>query len=114
MALRAAATLAICALSASVSAMASMDFCTSLICAEVAAITSLKVASTAGSLLVTRAWVRAALVCVKPIHRLAASRRAPSSRLTVSPWVCNMAVRYPEKPTISTSMVMTKATASHS
>lgn len=73
--------------------MASMDFCTPLICAEVAAITSLKAASTAGSLLVTRAWVRAALVCVKPIHRLAASRRAPSSRLTVSPgfatWPCD-------------------------
>ncbi len=64
--------------------MASSDFCTSVIRAEVAEITSLNSASTAASLLTTTAWVRAALVSVSPIQRTAAWTRACISWATAS------------------------------
>lgn len=93
MALRAAAILFIWALSASDRAMDSSDFCTSLIWAEVAAMTSLNSASTAGSLLTISACVRAALVSVNPDQRRAACTRASISLLTASAWACTLAER---------------------
>ena len=93
MVLRAAAILAICALSASDKGMDSSDFCTSVIRAEVAEITSLNSASTAASLLTTTAWVRAALVSVRPIQRTAAWTRASISLATASDCVCTWAER---------------------
>ena len=103
MVLRAAAILAICALSCSDKAMPSMDFCTSLICAEVAAMTSLNSSSTAGSLLTMSACVRAALVSVRPAQRMAEETRASISLVTASACACNLADRYPEKPTTAIS-----------
>ncbi len=93
MALRAAAILAICALSASPVARASSFFCTSEICAEVAGMMALNSASTAGSLLTTRAWVRAALVSVNPVQRRADSTRVVISRDVASAWVWALDVR---------------------
>ncbi|MNL53899.1 hypothetical protein D3C87_1771850 [compost metagenome] len=93
MVLRAAAILAICCLSASDKAMDSSDFCTWLICADVAVITSLNSASTAGSLLTMSACVLAALVSVRPDQRNAACTRCSISLVTASAWACTWADR---------------------
>jgi hypothetical protein len=67
--LRAAATLASCAFSASLVASASMSFCSSLILAVVALICGAKCWPTAASVPTTEATTRCTLVSVRPAQR---------------------------------------------
>ena len=99
MALRAVAMRPICSRSAGVRAMASSPFCNSLMRAEVAAMSPLNACSTTASVLSTSASVRAALVSVRPVQRVAVCTRCVISRLKASDSACALAERTPATPT---------------
>src|SRR6218665_2463132 len=111
---RSCASWAICALSASVSAMASSDFCTAPICAEVASITSLNCASACGSEMTLRICVRATLTSTSPAQRIAPCTGLAMSLAMASARAGARPRRQPEKPSTISSKTTVETTASHS
>ena len=74
---------------------------------------SLKAAATAGSVLTTMAWVRAALLSVNPAQRMAASTRADMAAVAISLSAVTRAERDPEKATTAISITTIANTDNH-